>query len=118
MGEVKYNAIKDKSYRFAVRTVKLYQHLTTVNTEFVLSKQLLRSGTSIGANVHEALGGVSKKDFRNKMGIAYKEALETKYWIQLLKDTGYLKEREFKSIYADIDELCSILFSIIRTSKT
>lgn len=114
---MKTNIIVEKSYRFAIRIVKAYQHLSAEKKEFILSKQLLRCGTSIGANVNEGLGGSSKKDFSNKLSIAYKEALETKYWLKLLNDTGYLDEKSFKSIYADADELCSILFSIIRTSR-
>lgn len=115
--EAKPNAVKDMSYQFAIRTVRLYQHLSSEKKEFVLSKQLLRSGTSVGANVHEAPGGVSKKDFANKMAIAYKEALENKYWLSLLHDTDYLNDIQYKSIYADADSLCSILYSIINTTR-
>ncbi len=84
---MKENVVRDKSYAFAIRIVKLYQHLSTKKKEFVLSKQILRCGTSIGANVEEALGGQSRADFVSKMSIAYKEARETCYWLRLLKDT-------------------------------
>jgi four helix bundle protein len=83
--------VKEKSYNFALRIVKLYKHLIEVKKEFVLSKQLLRCGTSIGANVEEALGGQSDKDFIAKISIAYKESRETNYWLRLLKDSDYLK---------------------------
>ena len=86
------NIVQIKSYGFAIRVVRLYQHLSTEKKEFVLSKQLLRSGTGIGANVEEAIGGQSRADFASKLAIAYKEARETSYWLRLLKDTGYLSE--------------------------
>ncbi len=89
------NTVQIKSYAFAIRMVRLYQHLSKEKKEFILSKQLLRSGTSIGANIEEALGGSSKRDFKAKMNIAYKEARETKYWLKLLKDTGYIDEGAF-----------------------
>ena len=84
------NVVQVKSYAFAIKIVATYRYLTEIKKEFVLSKQLLRSGTSIGANVEEAIGGQSEKDFFAKITIAYKEARESKYWIRLLKDTGYL----------------------------
>jgi len=114
---MKENIIQIKSYDFAVRIVKLYQHLSKEKKEFTLSKQLLRSGTSIGANVEEAIGGQSKKDFYAKLTIAYKEARETNYWIRLLKDTNYLKEIEAKSLLKDINELLKIIGSIQKTMK-
>ncbi|WP_310586780.1 four helix bundle protein [Runella salmonicolor] len=83
----------------------------------MLSKQLLRSGTSIGANIAEANGAISKSDFSAKMSIAYKECLETKYWLSLLKDTGYIEQKAFESIYNDADELAKILFSILKTTR-
>lgn len=101
----KENVIQDKSYNFAIRIVKLYRHLSEEKREFVLSKQLLRSGTSIGANVEEAIGGQSRKDFFAKLTIAYKEARESKYWIRLLKDTDYLSDKESESILNDIEEI-------------
>ena len=89
------NIIQSKSYAFAVRIVKVYQYLSSEKREFVLSKQLLRCGTSIGANVEEAIGGQSSKDFFAKLTIAYKEAIETHYWIRLLKDTNFLSKELF-----------------------
>ena len=111
------NVVQAKSYRFAVRVIRLYQHLSETKKEFVLSKQLLRSGTSIGANVEEAIGGQSRADFVSKLAIAYKEARETSYWLRLLKDTDYLTETEFNSIHLDAEELCRILGSIQKTTK-
>ena len=114
---MKDNLIQQKSYAFAVRIVRLYQHLATSKKEFVLSKQVLRSGTSIGANIEEAIGGQSKADFISKLAIAYKEARETSYWLRLLKDTDYLTEKEFESIHADAEELCRIIGTIQKTTK-
>ncbi len=111
------NLIQEKSYAFALRTVKLYRHLTAGKKEFVLSKQLLRCGTAIGANVEEAIGGQSRADFISKISIAYKEARETCYWLRLLKDSDFLALREFESMIADADELCRILSKIITTTK-
>ena len=111
------NVVQTKSYAFAVRIVRLYQHLSSNKKEFVLSKQILRSGTSIGANVEEALGGQSRADFLAKLSIAYKEARETSYWLRLLKDTGYLTETEFDSIHADAEEVCRIIGSIQKTTR-
>jgi four helix bundle protein len=92
------NAIVEKSYQFAIPITNLYLFLSAKKKEFVLSKQLLRSGTSIGANVEEAQGGQSKADFYAKMSIAYKEARETKYWLRILKDTNFLTTKQFTSI--------------------
>jgi four helix bundle protein len=114
---MKDNLVHAKSYAFAIRIVRLYQLLAQKKKEFVLSKQLLRSGTSIGANVEEAIGAQSKPDFLSKMSIAYKEARETSYWLRLLKDTGYLTQLEFDSIHAEADELCRIIGSIQKTTK-
>ena len=111
------NVIQTKSYAFAVRIVLLYRHLLKEKREFVLAKQLLRCGTSIGANVEEAIGGQSRADFVAKLSIAYKEARETSYWLRLLKDTGYLTEQEFDSIHADSDELCRIIAAIQKSTK-
>jgi len=111
------NIIQVKSYAFAVRIVLLYQYLSEKKNEFVLAKQVLRAGTSIGANIEEAIGGQSRADFISKLGIAYKEARETCYWLRLLKDTGYLSETEFKGIYTDADELCRIIATIQKTTK-
>jgi len=111
------NVVQTKSYAFAVRIVRLYQHLVSSKKEFVLSKQVLRCGTSIGANVEEAIGGQSRADFLSKLSIAYKEARETSYWLRLLKDTDYLNQSEYKSIHADAEELCRIIASIQKSTK-
>jgi four helix bundle protein len=111
------NVIVEKSYAFAIRIIKLYQYLCTQRREFVLSKQILRSGTSIGANVEEAIGGQTTKDFFMKLTIAYKEARETRYWIRLLTDTGYITPAESKSILGDADEILRILGSIQKTTR-
>ena len=111
------NLIQEKSYAFAVRMVKLYQHLSAEKKEYVLSKQLLRSGTSIGANVEEAIGGQSEKDFFAKLSIAYKEARESKYWINLLTDTDYLTKPQSESLMIDIEEILKITGSILKTLR-
>ncbi|TPE44652.1 four helix bundle protein [Pontibacter mangrovi] len=109
--------IAEKSYAFAVRVVRMYQHLSAEKKEFVLSKQVLRSGTSIGANVQEATGGQSTADFIHKLSIARKEARETSYWLRLLHETGYIETKHYKSIHDDCLELIKILNSIILTSQ-
>jgi len=114
---MKENAIENKSFDFAVRIVNLYKYITTEKKEFVLSKQLLRSGTSIGANVSEAQMGQSKSDFNAKMYIALKEANETEYWLKLLYETEYLTENEFESIKNDIKEIIALLMSITKSIK-
>ena len=111
------NVTSEKAYKFAIRVVKAYQYLLNEKREFVLSKQFLRSGTSIGANIAEANGGISDADFSSKISIAYKECLETKYWLNLLKDTGYISEKMFKSMFQDADEIAKILFSILKTTR-
>lgn len=116
MNDKKSNIIRDKSFAFALRIVKVYKFLSD-NKEFVLSKQLLRSGTAIGALVREAEHAESKADFIHKLAIAQKEANETDYWIELLFQSEYLKEKQYKSINKDIKELIKILASIIITSK-
>jgi len=113
----KDNIIQIKSYDFAVRIVKLYKHLSQEKKEFVLSKQLLRSGTSIGANIEEAIGGQSRKDFYAKLTISYKEARESHYWIRLLKDTDFLTEKESESLLIDIEEILKIIGSIQKTVR-
>ncbi len=113
---MKKNIIKDKSFLFAVRIVNLYKYLVA-NKEFVLSKQLLRSGTAVGALVREAEHAESKKDFIHKMAIALKEANETEYWIELLKETNFLNKNEYKSIITEATELIKLLISIIKTTK-
>ena len=111
------NVILDKSKAFAVRIIKLYKYLCDEKKEFTLSKQILRSGTSIGANVKEAVRGLSKPDFITKMSIAIKEASETEYWLELLYETEYLDKIQFDSIYADNQELIKILMSIVKSSN-
>ncbi len=107
----------NKSYAFALRIIKLYKYLVSDKKEYVLSKQVLRSGTSIGALVKEAEHAQSKKDFINKMNIALKEANETEYWLMLLKDSDYIDESSFNSIHPDSVELIKLLVSIVKTSK-
>ncbi|MFZ4798190.1 MAG: four helix bundle protein [Bacteroidia bacterium] len=114
---MKENIIQQKSFAFAIRIVNVYKHLTTEKNEYVLSKQMLRSGTSIGANIEESIGGVSEKDFINKLSISYKEARETIYWLRLLHTTDYLTETEFQSLHAGAEEICKILGKIQITFK-
>mgnify|MGYP001036958914 CR=1 FL=1 len=111
------NVIVDKSFAFAIKVVKAYRYLTQEKSEYVLSKQLLRSGTSIGANVEEAIGGQSEADFAAKLGIAYKEARETSYWIRLLRETDYLSEKTATSLLSDTEEIQRIIGSIRVTIK-
>ena len=111
------NVIHIKSYAFALRVVKLYKYLVSEKKEYVLSKQLLRSGTAIGALVKEAEHAQSKADFIHKMNIALKEANETVYWLELLKDSDYLDEEAFCSIHQDALTLLKMLISIVKTSK-
>ena len=106
-----------KSKRFAVRIVKLYRYLCDEKHEFVLSKQLLRSGTSIGANIAEANCAFSEKDFLAKMYIAFKECAETEYWVELLYDSSILSEQEYQSISDDCKEIKALLSSITKTKK-
>lgn len=110
------NIIQKKSYDFALRIVKLYIYLKG-EKEYTLGGQILRSGTSIGANVEEAIGGQSDKDFFAKMSIAYKEARETHYWIRLLADSEFIKQSEKDSLLTDCDELLKIIGSIRKTMK-
>lgn len=117
MMEKKENVVMNKSYAFALRIIKLYKFLITEQKEYVLSKQVLRSGTAIGALVKEAEHAQSKADFINKMNIALKEANETEYWLMLLKDSNYLDENSFNSIHSDSIELIKLLASIVKSSK-
>ena len=109
--------IQEKSFLFAVRVVKLCKYLRTEKQEYILCKQLMRAGTSIGANVTEAQDAQSRADFLHKLSIALKEAKETEYWLRLLKATDYLNDIEFDAIYPDCDELIKILVSSIKTIK-
>lgn len=109
--------LREKSYAFAIRIVKLHKFLCEEKREYVLSKQLLRSGTSIGALVREAEFGQSRADFRSKMAIALKEANETNYWLSLLKDTDYINEKMFQSMSADCLELVKMLVATVKTTQ-
>jgi len=111
------NVVKDKSFAFALRIVKLAKYLQAEKKEYVISKQMLRSGTAIGALVREAEHAQSKADFISKMSIALKEASETDYWIELLHQSDELNEESYRSIYPDIQELIKLLVSIVKTSK-
>ena len=115
---MKNNIVQEKSYLFAIRIVKLYKYLCEEKKEYTLSKQLLRSGTSIGANIEEAIGGQSEKDFFAKLTISYKEARETHYWIRLLTDTDYINDKQSKNLLNDVEELLKIIGSIQKTMKT
>lgn len=111
------NILLIKSYAFALRIIQFHRYLRDDKKEYELAKQLLRSGTSIGANAEEAVGGISKKDFIAKIGIAYKEARETKYWLRLLKDSNLLESEIKSSLILDVEELLRITGSIIKTSR-
>lgn len=111
------NLIVDRSKSFAVRIIKMYQYLCSEKDEYVLSKQVLRSGTSIGANVKEAVRAQSRQDFVFKMNISLKEASETEYWLELLYETGYISKQQFQSIVSECREIIKILTSIIKSSK-
>jgi four helix bundle protein len=111
------NIIQQKSFAFAIWIVNTYKYLCGEKKEFVLSKQLLRSGTSIGANIEEAIGGQTEKDFFAKLTIAYKEARETIYWLKLLKETAYLSKEEADSLLYDAEEICKITGKIQITIK-
>ncbi|MEI6697125.1 MAG: four helix bundle protein [Bacteroidota bacterium] len=113
----KKNPLKDKSFLFALRIIKLYKYLTEVKKEYVISKQLFRSGTSVGANIREAQNAQSKPDFIHKLSISQKECDETLYWMELLHQSEYLNETEFNAIYTEADELLKMLRSAIITSK-
>ncbi len=111
------NIIVDKTKQFALRVIKLYKFLNEEKKEFVLSKQILRSGTSVGANVKEAIRGQSKPDFYSKINIALKEISETEYWLELLHESDYIETAHFKSIYNDCQEIIKILMSISKSQK-
>ena len=111
----KDNTAKQKSKHFAVRIVRLYQYLCSEKKEFVLSKQLLRSGTSIGANLAESECAITRKDFLSKIYIALKECNETLYWLDLLQETGYLSQAEYLSIKSDCEEIRKMLSSTTKT---
>ncbi|AVR45199.1 four helix bundle protein [Christiangramia fulva] len=115
-GADKRNVLADKSYQYALKIISACKELTE-QKEYILSKQLLRCGTSIGANVAEANGAISNADFSAKISIAYKESLETKYWLKLLHDSNYLREKNFSSLYQLADELSKILYSILKSTR-
>ena len=112
------NVIQNKSYKFALRIIKLFQHLSQEKQEFVLSKQILKSGTSIGANIEEALGAQSRKDFIAKLHISYKEIRETDYWLKLLRDSNILEEKIANSLLEDCIASRRITNRIIQTTKS
>lgn len=114
---MKENVVKSKSFAFAIRIVKLYQYLKVEHNEFVLSKQILRCGTAVGAMVREAEHSESTADFVHKLAIAQKEINETIYWLELLKETNFLSQEQFESINTDAVELIKLLTSIIKTTK-
>ena len=111
------SAVRDKSFAFAVRAVNAYKHISAINREYVLSKQMLRSGTAIGALVREAEQVESRRDFIHKLRVALKEAAETEYWLLLLRDTRFLDPRAFASLHRDLLELIRLLTSIINTTR-
>lgn len=113
----KENVVYNKAYQFAIRIVKAYEFLIKEKKMYKVAEQLLKSGTSIGANLSEANGAISKGDFSAKVSIAYKECLETKFWISLLKDTNYIDEKTYSSISADAEELSKLLFAILKTTR-
>jgi len=113
----KDNVVQKKSYAFAVKIVKTCTSIMKEDNEYILSKQLIRSGTSIGANIEEAIGGQSRKDFFAKLTISYKEARESHYWIRLLNDTGYLKKDKTTELLKDCDELLRIIGAIQKSIR-
>ena len=114
----KENVILTKTYDFAVRVVRLYQYLCKEKKEFELSKQILRSGTSIGSNAEESVGGLSKKDFLAKLGISYRETHETRFWLRLLRDTDYISKEQAKSMIDDAEEILRIITAIQKSAKS
>lgn len=115
---MKENVLVQKSFSFAVDIVNLYKSIVKEKKEFVLSRQLLKSGTSIGANIEEAQGGYSKKDFKAKLSISYKEARETIYWLKLIHETNYIDRSTFDSMNSKAVEIAKILFTILKNTKT
>ena len=111
------NVIQDKSYEFSKKIVIFCYSLQKEKKEYILSKQLIRSGTSVGANIEEAIGGFSKNDFRYKMSISYKEARETKYWLRLLRDTKLASSEQVDILLENIEEIIKILYKIVANSK-
>lgn len=114
---MKDSILRDKSFAFALRTIKLYRHLAAEHKEFVLSKQVLRSGTSIGANIEESVHAQSKTDFIHKLSIAQKEACETNYWLRLLRESDFLRPKLAESLLVDCEEIQRLLTASIKTAK-
>ena len=114
---MKENILKEKAYKFALRTIKLYQYLANEKKEFVMSKQVLRSGTSIGANIEETNQAQSKMDFIHKLAISQKESFETHYWIRLLRDSEFLTDKLAESLLTDCEEVQKLITSSIKTAK-
>lgn len=110
------NNLYKKAHAFAIKAVKINQYLTK-KKEFILSKQVARAGTSIGANIAEANGAISDDEFSAKISIAYKESLETKYWLTLLKDTAYINKKDYQRLFEDVDELSKIMYSILKKTR-
>lgn len=115
--KLKNNPLQNKSYDYALLIVKTSKKIMQHHKEYVLSKQLLRSGTSVGANIVEANGAISKAGFSAKISIAYKECLESKYWLFILKDSGIIEKSEFQNLCRKADELGKIMFSILKTTR-
>jgi four helix bundle protein len=115
---MKENILASKSYSFSLEIINLYKYLTVEKKEFVLAKQILRCGTSIGANVEEAIGGYSRKEFGSKLSIAYKEARETKYWLRLLFDSQYISKEQLDRLIPQIETILRILYSTLHTLKS
>lgn len=111
------NIVQIKSYEFALRVVKLHRFFVENYKEYDISRQILRSGTSIGANIEEAIGGTTKKDFKYKLSISYREARESHFWIRLLRDSEYISKEQASSLIKDCNELLKILGTIIKTTK-
>jgi len=116
-GQLRENVLKDKSYAFALRVVKVYKYLIAEHKEFVLSKQVLRSGTSIGANIAEGNQAQSRSDFIHKLSISLKEAVETEFWLCLLRDSEFITQSQAESLIEDCKELQRILTAVIKTTK-
>jgi len=113
----KKDVLFDKSFNFSLRVVNLYKFLASEKKEYIMSKQIIRSGTSIGANIREAKGGISKADFSAKIAISYKESLETQYWLELLFKSDFIDEKLFNSLFVDCEELSKILYATLKTTR-
>lgn len=117
MSDTRRSLVYQKAYAFSIRMVKLYKHLCDQKKEYVLSKQLLRCGTSIGANIAEANGAISKEDFSFKISLSYKECIETQYWLSLLHDTEYLTDKEHTSLLKDAEQIAKMLYAILKKTR-